>query len=823
MNTGQAEEKPWTLYNASQYLPAVLSDPNKGKQSNFFTRTWGDSFVEKTEIEKSRFLPEITYAHFDQYLRKYGKRTKRHQRLNQLQLDESTKPKTNSEVPSSQDKLNLIPSIYMTNDFNLSDPKTFNQLFDDKSKSENDLQDELSHYLDIVEEQIAKQVSQQSGAFFHAMTSHDTIMEQMGVASDEVRTLRTKVQKVDTNLTSEALRLLAFARSKTNHIHLAEKLKLMSTVLQTQPTLQLLLSSSDYVGALELISGTQEVLTKELAGVTSLRHLPSQLKEMSKLIDKMLSTEFERYAAADLHRPLSSDEGVLEQDRLVSLVAGLLRQNHLQFLEIYRQEAVTAAQALLKQLMIEQLADAEDELNELTGSGEVAPTMDPAHWLKVLKLGSEALGKLMYRVKAVHEVIKETADVSGGLIENANISAAGSEHFLSQEDHAQVTSKLKSLLTSVCDYCNERLAALVSTQSDKNNISAHQVAELAKIVEEFTNLCEDICGKQSAALKAAFKIQAGNYVHKFNIQRKNKLALLLDAERWKYAEVPTEIQMLVDKLSQGDIIKSLPATPREGEEEWSSKYVNKPSPALKIGTQDYITVGTVLILIRLVSEYCVCAYDLQLLAPVIGRNLAELLRTFNSRSCQLVLGAGALRTAGLKTITSTNLALASRSLQLVLWMIPHIRINFQALLGDNNFNSFDSVEKDIGHHIHQLESKVLSIMNTLLGDQLNEWEAKPPVPSKQLRNISRHLTKLHEAVSSVLPEEQVNDIYQEIHKNFKTRIREQILKMHIQSNGGPQHGVVTTELIFYLQTMKMLKVLPEKFVSDNAMDDIWDR
>lgn len=136
---------------------------------------------------------------------------------------------------------------------------------------------------------------------------------------------------------------------------------------------------------------------------------------------------------------------------------------------------MTAAQALLKQLMIEQLADAEDELNELTGSGEVAPSMDSAHWLKVLKSGSEALGKLMYRVKAVHDVIKETADVTSGLRENPEIVSTNAEHFLSQEDHAQVTSKLKILLTSVCDYCNERLAALVSTQSDKNTITAHQV------------------------------------------------------------------------------------------------------------------------------------------------------------------------------------------------------------------------------------------------------------------------------------------------------------------------------------------------------------
>lgn len=106
----------------------------------------------------------------------------------------------------------------------------------------------------------------------------------------------------------------------------------------------------------------------------------------------MLSAEFERYAAADLHRPGDSSEGVLEPDRLISLVAGLLRQSHLQFLETYKQEAITAAQASLKQLMIEQLADAEDELNELTGSGELAPTMDANHWLKVLKLASQALG-----------------------------------------------------------------------------------------------------------------------------------------------------------------------------------------------------------------------------------------------------------------------------------------------------------------------------------------------------------------------------------------------------------------------------------------------
>lgn len=42
------------------------------------------------------------------------------------------------------------------------------------------------------------------------------------------------------------------------------------------------------------------------------RHLSSQLLEMERLIDKMLSTEFERYATADLNRPLVEDQQILE-------------------------------------------------------------------------------------------------------------------------------------------------------------------------------------------------------------------------------------------------------------------------------------------------------------------------------------------------------------------------------------------------------------------------------------------------------------------------------------------------------------------------------
>ena len=43
------------------------------------------------------------------------------------------------------------------------------------------------------------------------------------------------------------------------------------------------------------------------------------------------------------------------------------------------------------------------------------------------------------------------------------------------------------------------------------------------------------------------------------------------------------------------------------------------------------------------------------------------------RTCQLVLGAGAVSLAGLKTITIRNLAVTLRSLALVAQLVPHLR------------------------------------------------------------------------------------------------------------------------------------------------------
>lgn len=192
-HVSQAQEPPeqWSVYMAAQNLPAVLNDPSRGKQSNIFTKKWGDSFVERVAVAPTPLLPDITFAHLDTYIRQIGKRYRRHLRLKQnIQLREQTQvptsparvngeaataspltpePTTSSQrlngpIEISDATLSDIPQIFTKPNLDLNNGDTFEEVFPGVTESHSHssgrlLQEKLSQYLDIVEVLIAKQVS----------------------------------------------------------------------------------------------------------------------------------------------------------------------------------------------------------------------------------------------------------------------------------------------------------------------------------------------------------------------------------------------------------------------------------------------------------------------------------------------------------------------------------------------------------------------------------------------------------------------------------------------------------------------------------------
>ncbi|KAL0880845.1 hypothetical protein ABMA27_002028 [Loxostege sticticalis] len=803
----KATTDDWTFYSSSQNLPAVLNDPNRGKQGNFFTKTWGDNFVDKVEIGPSPYLPEITLSHFEPYCKRITRRLRRHGRLKENLPTKSKTPVVEAVCD--------VPAVFFEQSLPLNDPNIFYKVFPSLQESEDpsvairSLQETLSTYLDVIEMKISKQVAQKSDAFFHAMLSHDTIMEQMARAAKTVQVTRQNIRDVKENLTLCPLKLISLTRINHNLSNVRELLKLMSTVQQTQPMIQLLLSTSDYVAALDLISSTQRVLSSRLSGIQAFRHLSPQLTEMKRLIHKMLSNEFQRYIVADLNRN-PQDHDLPDRDKIVSIVSGILRLKEFDFIDTFKLEAITSIQATIKQCVIEIISERDGNTEiVLRGSNADNTYLMCNEGIIFLDKASPKLIALFKRILSLTNLILEISQMD-------DVTGSESEEAWTAEELASVEEKIKKLIVSLSDYCNERCANLIVTKTDKDYAFSDlsQLSKISELIDNFSNECEKITGHYSNAMKLALRSFAMKYIQILHTDRRSQLTSTLNAERWKAADVPCELQNVIDKICE---ISEIPSTLHYESGKQDGKY-------LIINNESYAVVGTVQLLIKILLEYCDATKQSPVIVQYIIHCMIELIRLFNSRCCQLVLGAGAIQSAGLKTISTSNLALVSRSLQVILWLLPLIKKlleNQHSKELSHHLLGFNNMESDIVSHKNEIENKICLIVSNMLSSQLSGWDAKPPVPSQTFRNISKHLVKLHEALIDILPIEQIRTIYKRVHENFKDKLREQLMKMNIVANGSPQHGVVTSELTFYLQTLKTLRVISENDAEDNILYDIW--
>ncbi|XP_011563966.3 vacuolar protein sorting-associated protein 54 [Plutella xylostella] len=796
----------WTFYSSSQNLPAVLNDPNRGKQSNFFTKTWGDSFVEKIDVPPSPFLPQISLAHFESYCKRIAKRYRRHSKLKELASLKSKTPVVENDCE--------VPQIFYEPTFKLSDPAVFSQVFPNLDESEDptgtvrSLQETLSTYLDVIEMKISKQVAQKSDAFFHAMLSHDTIMEQMAKAVKTVQKTRLSLGEVKSNLTECPLKIVSLTRINKNMTNVHDILKLMGTVQQTQPMIQLLLSTSDYVAALDLISSTQRVLATQLSKIQAFRHLSPQLTEMKRLIHKMLSNEFQRFIVTDLNRPPSDHTELPDRDKLVSIVSGILRLKEFDFVDTFKTEAMTSIQATVKQCVIEIISERDGNTEiVLRGSNSDNTWLLCNEGITFLQKVSPNLINLFKRIVCISDLIKEVSQMD-------DVAGNDNEEVWTKQEVTSLDERLNKVVVSLSDYCNERCANLIVTKTDKDYVFSDltQLSKLSNLIEDFSAECEAITGHNSNALKLALRSFSMKFIQSLHSDRRAQLTSSLNSERWKAADVPSELQSVVNKICEcGD----LPTVLEYESGKTDGKY-------LVINKEEFAVVATAQLLVKIVLEYGDATRRAPGAAQLLVHCLLELARLFNSRCCQLVLGAGAIASAGLKTISTSNLALVSRSLQVILWLLPLIRKHLEKQHSEElALNGFETVVNDMTSHKKEIENKICLIVSNMLSSQLTGWEAKPPVPSQTFRNISKHLVKLHEALVDILPNEQIRYIYKQVHENFKVKLKEQLAKMNIVANGSPQHGVVTSELTFYLQTLKTLRIINDNDVEDNILYDIW--
>ena len=203
----------------------------------------------------------------------------------------------------------------------------------------------------------------------------------------------------------------------------------------------------------------------------------------------------------------------------------------------------------------------------------------------------------------------------------------------------------------------------------------------------------------------------------------------------------------------------------------------------------YILVSSVIALLPTIEAFLSLTATLPSMTPQISNSLLEILRSFNSRSCQLILGAGATRSAGLKNITTKHLALASQGCGFVVALCPYMRECVRRHLPAGQtavLAEFDKTKRLFQDHQAAIHDKLVEIMTsrsqahvkTLLNTTFDsdtmfsadaESDNIDEKPSQYIETLTKETLTLHRVLARHLSEVEVDMIMRRIFAEYKVQ------------------------------------------------------
>ncbi|KAL1146730.1 hypothetical protein V6Z11_A10G005300 [Gossypium hirsutum] len=366
--------------SGGQTLSSVLNNPHAGK----LEASWGWWSVAPPEfapLASTKAACDLTRSDFQSYVSSISDSYYRFEDIRNHTTKEQTLDVDNiGEALVAC--LREVPALYFKEDFALEDGGTFRAACPFTDVSENImLQEKLSHYLDVVELHLVKEISLRSNSFFEAQGQLQDLNVKIVEGCNRIRDLKETIRLVDTDLVDSARQIQELNATRTNLLALQHKLKLILSVNQALSALKLLVASSECAGALDIIDDLQHLLDgDELSGLHCFRHLRDHVVTSIDSINSILSAEFMRASihdkgdkdsvillkakarasislnGEDVGVNLDEEETTNFRDRLLPLIIGLLRTAKLPFvLRTYRDTLTADMKTAIKTAVAELL------------------------------------------------------------------------------------------------------------------------------------------------------------------------------------------------------------------------------------------------------------------------------------------------------------------------------------------------------------------------------------------------------------------------------------------------------------------------------------
>ncbi|KAE9413980.1 hypothetical protein Angca_006141, partial [Angiostrongylus cantonensis] len=712
---------------------------------------------------------------------------------------------------------------------------------------------QLESFHDVVDSRLATRLVTKSKSFWQMVHSYGGLHEELADSMSDIRKIRVNLQSVATLICERTRKIIRLFEQREKKNMLLAKLLDVACLRDAQSTVQMLLNQSDYPKAIECIETSEEVLSSELSGVQCFRHLGSQLTELYGVIGRMMLEDFASLIQKEFG--MKPEDGVLMiyDGELSCVIMGLVQVRRYAFMSIIRTEIMEAMKGILrhevKLHIVESgldLTDFDPTLNQL---GEPVRRLKFQDWLKTvtdvtreffhfcrrIQVCDFQLSLWFFKNSLFYIVGKEFlqctlwyASTSGVLSSKffclcaVSLKTSSDASTLLAVEIRSLPQLLKSasVLTEFAHHCAQtRLCRLLIARSkvccEQDPTTPDQLAQLISLAKTYQKECADEGWHKTepvavSPLSMCLQKLCLEYIERFHTQRRSKMSAKLDAELWKAAEVTAEIQCIVDESVQTNRLRNVGA---------SNHYAGGMS--LMVNDSSFIVVGSALIFIKILADYCECFAALPTFAADILSRVVELLKGFNSRCCQLILGAGALQLVGLKTISVRNLALASRSLQLIVHFVPLVAKEAELSLRDDQKHLMRHIKQtltDYTNHIGEITSKLVSVIDHCTRNCLNNWTVSSSVPSTSFQQICRQMVKFHNGLAGIIPDDQIKMLFETVHEHFTMELKLHLAKIGISPHDSLKYGFVTQDYSFYVQSLKAMSSCSDIYVQ--SLNDI---
>ncbi|KAM6512586.1 hypothetical protein FSOLCH5_010295 [Fusarium solani] len=326
----------------------------------------------------------------------------------------------------------------------------------------------------------------------------------------------------------------------------------------------------------------------------------------------------------------------------------------------------------------------------------------------------------------------------------------------------------------------------------------------------FANECESISGRSGTSLKTVVNGHIKDFVQRNRDAEMQKLAQGMESDQWNAKDFNEKNEALLniilasstqDPPEWTDSTKIwIPASELEPPEDEDAIETNGTSKektrTATIDLESFMLPKSAILCLEGVAKFSHLISGIPSMTIDIATSLIAYLQLFNSRCTQLILGAGATRSAGLKNITTKHLALASQALSFIATLIPHMREFVRRHAGSgasvsNLMGEFDKIRRLLQEHQDSIYQKLVEIMSgraaihsrTMKSIDWDKDAGKTGV-HPYMETLAKETTTLHRVLTKHLPQMSIQMIMLPVFSSYRDQLGSSLKDAEVKTEAG---------------------------------------